>query len=225
MEQSEELEQTIEPEPTPRRSELANSGREEANRPLWFAVAAATIAAIALFAIFSSTGESNSAPSNGPAEQTEADPESTESGDTATTTDAPTARFSDLVFLTEDGTQASLDLFAGEPMVVNFFASWCGPCRAELPDFQEVHLANGDAVKFLGVNLDLDEGTWRAFVEETQITYETVYQPGSELFNELEAVGMPSTAFISADGEVMLVYTGLLNQGLLQDLIDEHLIQ
>jgi thiol-disulfide isomerase/thioredoxin len=127
-----------------------------------------------------------------------------------------------LAFLATDGSTATLADYRGEPLVVNFFASWCAPCRAELPDLERVHEAN-EAVTFLGINHDLDEATWRSFVAETEITYDTGFQPETEIFTALGALGMPSTALLSADGEVLHLHTGLLTDDMLQDLIDEHL--
>lgn len=136
----------------------------------------------------------------------------------------PGQEFAALAFLTSDGETSTLADFQGEPLVVNFFAAWCGPCRAELPDFESAHLANIDNVKFLGVSHDLDEQTWRNFVDETQITFETVFQPNTEIWTALDAKGTPATAFISEDGDLQFLYTGILNEALLQDLIDEHLV-
>jgi thiol-disulfide isomerase/thioredoxin len=126
-------------------------------------------------------------------------------------------------FLDESGSTATLADFEGEPLVVNFFASWCAPCRAELPDLEKIHRARRDSVTFLGVNHDLDEATWRSFVDETEITFPTVFQPDTEIFTALDAKGMPSTAFVSPDGEVLHLHTGLLTDDLLVELIDEHL--
>lgn len=128
-----------------------------------------------------------------------------------------------LGFLTTDGSTSSLAAYRGEPLVVNFFASWCAPCRAELPDLERVHLARQDEIRFIGINHDLDEATWRSFVEETEITFETVFQPDTEIFTELDAKGMPTTALLSPDGEVLHLHTGLLTDDLLEELIDEHL--
>ena len=129
-----------------------------------------------------------------------------------------------MAFLTTDGSTSTLADFRGEPLVVNFFASWCAPCRAELPDFEQVHLAN-DSVTFLGINHDLDEPTWRSFVDETEITYATVFQPETEIFDALGAAGMPSTALLSPEGEVLHLHTGLMTAETLQELIDEHLLE
>ena len=138
---------------------------------------------------------------------------------------AGSEEFATLAFLTTEGETETLTDFQGDALVVNFFASWCAPCRAELPEFEAVHLANGDAVRFVGVSHDLDEATWRGFVDETEITFETVFQPGSEIWTELDAKGMPSTAFVSPEGELLELWTGILSEELLQEKIDEHLIR
>ena len=134
-------------------------------------------------------------------------------------------RFEDLAFVTADGETAELGDFAGEPIVVNFFASWCAPCRAEIPHFESASHANEGDVKFLGINHDLEQASWRTFVEETEVTFETVFQPQTEIFNEIDGKGMPTTAFVSPDGTVQHVYTGVLDEALLQELIDEHLLE
>ncbi len=130
---------------------------------------------------------------------------------------------SNLAFTTESGDEADLSDFYGEPLVVNFFASWCAPCRAELPDFEAVHLAVEDEVTFLGVSHDIDEGSWRGLVDETGITFETVFQPNQDIWETLGLFGMPSTIFISAEGELVHRFTGPLDDEALIDLIAEHL--
>lgn len=172
------------------------SNRSLSGKSLAAAAAGAAVVLVALLAIFSG-GE------QGPSDVEE---------------------FAALAFLTEDGTTATLSDFEGEPLVVNFFASWCAPCRAELPDFEAAHLANAEQVRFIGVNHDLDEVTWRTFVNETEITFETVFQPNQEIWNTIEAKGTPATAFISSDGELLQVWTGVLNKEKLQELIDENLV-
>ncbi len=131
--------------------------------------------------------------------------------------------FGEIVFTTEDGSTGMLDDHLGEGVVVNYFASWCAPCRAELPDFQAVHEQVGDDVTFLGVNTDINESTWRSFVAETAITYETVFDPSRELFLAMQAKGMPTTVFLSPDGEILDSHTGILSQERLLELIDLHL--
>lgn len=174
------------------------SGGRFTGRALLGAVGMAAIAVFFLLAVFS--GGNNEAPSD-------------------------VEEFAALAFLTTSGDTSTLSDFQGDPLVVNFFASWCAPCRAELPDFEAVHLANGDAVRFVGVNHDLDEVTWRNFVNETGITYETVFQPNAEIWTAMDAKGTPATAFVSADGQLLELWTGVLNDAKLQELIDQHLLE
>lgn len=131
--------------------------------------------------------------------------------------------FGEIDFMTEDGSTGTLDDHLGQPIVVNYFASWCAPCRAELPDFQAVSEQVGNDVTFLGVNTDINESTWRSFVGETGITYETVFDPSRELFLAMKAKGMPTTVFLSPEGEILDSHTGILNQEQLLELIDTHL--
>jgi thioredoxin-related protein len=78
-------------------------------------------------------------------------------------------------------------------------------------------------VTFLGVNTDLNESTWRSFVGETGITYETVFDPSRELFLAMQSNGMPTTVFVSPEGELLNAHTGILNKDQLLELIDTHL--
>jgi thiol-disulfide isomerase/thioredoxin len=133
------------------------------------------------------------------------------------------AGYANIPFTTVDGVTGTLADYQGEPMVVNFFASWCPPCRAELPDFEAVSQDN-PAVTFVGVSHDLDETSWRSLVAEVDISYDTVYQPGTEIWTELGGRAMPTTVFISADGEVLESHAGLLTAERLQQLIDELLL-
>ncbi len=181
------------------RPESAGSGGPFSGKVLLGGLAAAAVGVILLLALFAS------------------------GDDDPVTSDAE--EFAALAFLTADGETATLADFQGDPLVVNFFASWCAPCRAELPDFEAVHVANGDAVRFIGINHDLDEVTWRSFVAETAISYETVFQPNYEIWTAMEAKGTPATAFISADGQLMHLWTGVLDDAKLQELIDEHLLE
>ncbi len=130
------------------------------------------------------------------------------------------AGYATIPFTTVDGGTGTLADYQGEPMVVNFFASWCPPCRAELPDFEAVSQGN-PGVTFIGISHDLDETSWRSLVEEVGISYDTVYQPGTEIWTELGGQAMPTTVFISADGEILDSHAGLLTADRLQQLIDE----
>ena len=130
---------------------------------------------------------------------------------------------SDSEFFNPDGSSATLADYDGTPLVVNFFASWCGPCKAELPEFEEVSNEVGDRVQFLGVNTDFEQDAWLRLVADTGVTYPTVFQPSNELFTASGGLGMPTTVFIAADGTVQHTFSGALNKSTLRRLIDTHL--
>lgn len=129
----------------------------------------------------------------------------------------------DSEFFNPDGSSATLADYAGTPVVLNFFASWCGPCKAELPEFEEVSREVAGEVLFLGVNTDFEEDAWLQLVADTGVTYPTVFQPSNELFQASGALGMPTTVFIAADGSVQHTFSGALNKATLRRLIETHL--
>ncbi len=131
-----------------------------------------------------------------------------------------------LTYTTLDGEPFVLTGLVGQPTVINFFASWCGPCRAEMPDFEEVHQATSEDVAFVGVNTrETDIDSAREVVDTTGVTYTILLGddggPGS-LYQTVTNLGvMPTTAFIDADGMVVDVHAGILNAGDLQNKITE----
>jgi len=131
----------------------------------------------------------------------------------------------DRTFETFEGQQVSLDGFEGEPLVVNFWASWCPPCIAEMPEFERVHLERRDEVRFVGLNTQDSREQAEALVERTGVTYDLGLDPDGDLFNDFEVIAMPSTYFVNAAGAVVHRHAGILNEQQLHDLIDEHLVE
>ncbi len=126
---------------------------------------------------------------------------------------------------TTDGGATSLAAYEGTPLVVNFFASWCPPCRAELPDIEAIHNEFGDDVVIIGVNRDQTENAWKALIEESGITYTTVFEGmDGALFEATGGLNMPTTLFVSADGEIVHSAVGLQTDESLRDLINTELL-
>ncbi len=142
---------------------------------------------------------------------------------TSSSDDEPGA-LGDFTFQTTDGGTVTLADFEGTPLVVNYFATWCAACRAELPEFEAVSNETGDDVIFIGVSRDNVTASWRSLVADSGITYTTVFEGNIEgSFAFLEANAMPTTAFIGADGTVERVWSGALNDDKLRELIADHL--
>ncbi|MEX2659306.1 MAG: TlpA disulfide reductase family protein [Acidimicrobiales bacterium] len=109
-----------------------------------------------------------------------------------------------------DGGLATFADFRGKPVVVNFFASWCEPCLAEMPDFAQVHAELGGEVTFLGMSLRDSEDDARAILEETGVEYLVGRDPSGSLAEAFGVVNMPSTYFLDAEGRIVSAHAGVL---------------
>ena len=121
--------------------------------------------------------------------------------------------------LFEGGTR-TLGHYRGRPLVVNFFAAWCPPCVAEMPEFQAVFEQLGGEVAFLGLSQDRTAEEALGLVARTGVGYDIGWDPDLEAFSEVGGMAMPTTAFINAEGELAEVYSGVLNEQALLERID-----
>jgi len=125
---------------------------------------------------------------------------------------------------TFDGGTRRLADYRGQPLVVNFFASWCPPCVAEMRDaFEPLAQRLGDDVAFLGVATQDERNAALAVVEATGVTYDVARDPDGALFRELGATSMPATFFVSAEGEVVDAHMGALTRQQLAGRIEANL--
>jgi cytochrome c biogenesis protein CcmG, thiol:disulfide interchange protein DsbE len=112
--------------------------------------------------------------------------------------------------------------YRGTPLLLNFWASWCAPCVAEMPDFQELHEQAAGAVNVLGVNVQDAPSNAEAFAESLQITYDLARDPAGELYTRMQSFGMPTTLFVDSEGTVVFRRTGLLDGDQLRALVADH---
>ncbi len=125
----------------------------------------------------------------------------------------------DIDFERFDGTVGAFSDYEGRPLVINFFASWCVPCVAEMPDFEQVHQANGDQVAFLGLNVTEQPESAQALIERTGITYDTGRDPKGELLAAFGGANMPTTVFVDANGTIVAVHTGKIDRAELEQIL------
>lgn len=125
---------------------------------------------------------------------------------------------------TFDGTEASVADYAGTPMVVNFFASWCVPCVREMPDFEAVHQDLGDQVAFVGINMQDSVTKGQELVEDTGVTYDIGRDPDGSLLASFGGVAMPTTVLVDADGTIVRVLSGGTTAEELRAAVDEDLL-
>ena len=132
-------------------------------------------------------------------------------------TPAPAVEFS--LF---DGSQSSLADFAGKPVVVNFWASWCPSCVAEMSAaFRPVQDHLGDAVTFVGMNIQDERPLALALLEETGVQWISAEDPDGELYRELGGIAMPFTVYVTSEGDVIEKHNGPLNETQLRQQIAE----
>jgi thiol-disulfide isomerase/thioredoxin len=113
-----------------------------------------------------------------------------------------------------------------KPLVLNFWAALCPPCRAEMPDIQRMFERHGDDVTIVGVDLGpfqllgtREEG--RALLEEMDVHYPAGTTFDDAAVKELLILGMPTSIFLTADGEVHRKWTGFLSEEKLEEFINE----
>ena len=114
---------------------------------------------------------------------------------------------------------------AGDIAVLNFWGSWCGPCRVETPQFQEVYAdVRDEGVQFLGLNVkETSEQFALAFVDRFGIEFPSLFDPRGEValaFRDYPANSVPSTIVLDPENRVAAVYTGEISQQDLRRVID-----
>jgi thiol-disulfide isomerase/thioredoxin len=162
-----------------------------------------------------------------PAADPGADAEAPDTGvDDAEAEDAPEAGGEpapDVEFEDFDGATRTLADFRGQPLVLNFWASWCPPCIAEMPYIESVHQDLADRVGFLGMNTQDAMGPALDLVEQTGVTYELGLDPQGDIFRAFSVFTMPMTFFINAEGEIVGRHGGILTEQQLRDEIESTL--
>ena len=153
----------------------------------------------------------------------EAPAETTAAPTTLAPTTAPTEQAPpmapDFTVYDMGGNPVKLSDFIGTPVVLNFWASWCGPCKAEMPDFDEACKALEGKVQFLMVNLtDGNTETVESasgFIAQAGYSFPVFYDTASQAAMAYGIQSIPCTFFIDAQGAAVAYYTGTMPKELL----------
>ena len=122
------------------------------------------------------------------------------------------------------GKEYKLSGFVGKPIVLNFWASWCGPCKMEMPDFQKAYETYGDRIHFVMVNLTDGSGetvkTASDFIASTGYTFPVYFDTLSDAAMTYGVNAVPVTYFIDSSGQLVAYGQGALDAWTLQSGID-----
>lgn len=121
------------------------------------------------------------------------------------------------------GEKVALSDFKGKKVVVNFFATWCGPCQEEMPILVSLDKkVSDDKLIILGVNMTKEErnaNQVREFIKHFKVEYEVVYDGDGKVMKEYQLIGIPTTLFIDEKGKIVDRINGLITEDIIKDHI------
>ncbi|MFB3119175.1 MAG: TlpA family protein disulfide reductase [Stenotrophomonas maltophilia] len=188
------------------------------------------VLALALAACSRTSVSTNSSPTNSP------DPAPTVGAVDLTTPSSTTQNPNDFAFTLYQGQERlgaeSLNFsdLQGKPVVLNFWAGLCPPCRAEMPDLQKFYDDYSDKVVLLGIDVGQftslgNRDDAKALLKELGVTYPAGFTEDPAIMRNFRVLGMPTTVFIDSEGKTFRSWTGALNQKTLSEITDEMLAQ
>ncbi len=124
----------------------------------------------------------------------------------------------------EAGARLDLEKFKGHPVILDFWATWCGPCRVEAPILSRVAERYKDrGLVVVGVNTNDKPGLARAFAADKKLSYPIVFDEGSDVGERYGVSSLPTLVLVGKDGTVRAVKTGIVDEASLEAMISAEL--
>ncbi len=115
-----------------------------------------------------------------------------------------------------DGASISLSQQRGKIVLINFWATWCPPCRAEMPEINAVAQAHPDQLIVLAINNAEEEARVRQFVSEFQLTFPILLDPDGSVANKYAVLGLPTSFFVDREGIVRAANIGAMSRAYIE---------
>ena len=147
-------------------------------------------------------------------------PATTEVADATEATQPETIPAPDFTVLDWDGNEVNFSDYAGKPVVLNFWAHWCGPCQMEMPEFNAKYEELEGEVTFLMVHVGADMDAGKEKVTEGGYTFPVVFDKDSQVAAFYGVSAFPTSFFIDKEGNLQAYYVGAMDGELLQQGID-----
>lgn len=122
---------------------------------------------------------------------------------------------------TPEGESIRLSDLRGRVVALNFWATWCGPCRLEMPDLEERANTYADRLTVLGVNFDETAEEVVAFRDELEITFPLLLDPGAVVQRLYRVLGYPTTYFVDEEGIIRIQHIGLMSAEKMDKYLEE----
>jgi thiol-disulfide isomerase/thioredoxin len=119
------------------------------------------------------------------------------------------------------GGQVSLTGLRGKVVLLNFWATWCGPCRIEMPALQARHEQYNEKLAVVAIDFDEPQEDVLAFTDEFGLTFTMLLDPGGEIQNEYRVRGYPTSVFLNENGVVQIVHIGIMAENQLDEYLQE----
>lgn len=128
----------------------------------------------------------------------------------------------DFSFTMPDGSVAKLSDYRGQKVILNFWASWCPPCKAEMPDIQRVYDAHkSDGVVVLAINSKEDLATVQQFISTMGVSFTVITNESGDISQQYGALGLPTTFFINSDGTVNNLRKGIMDEAFILEQLGQ----
>ena len=116
-----------------------------------------------------------------------------------------------------DGKHATLEDFKGKPLIINFWATWCFPCKKEMPELEKVYRERkGEGLAMVLINAKEKKDVVKDFIDKNGYTFTVLLDESGDANNKFEVFGLPTTFFIDKEGIIRYTYMGEMTMGVMK---------